>query len=84
MKQKIQITGKNLNEIFALPCVFKIQKSYIMGEQGEPIPSQKLEDSFVEVAFNPLLDSCSTWARVGDWIVEDGNGNWHVEKGDEK
>lgn len=84
MKQKIQITGKNLNEIFALPCVFKIQKGYIMGEQGEPIPSQKLEDSFVEVAFNPLLDSCSTWARVGDWIVEDGNGNWHVEKGDEK
>lgn len=26
-KQKIQFTGKNLNEIFALPCVCAIKKT---------------------------------------------------------
>ena len=33
MKQKIQFTGKNLNEVFALPCVDYIEKSMF----GDPV-----------------------------------------------
>ena len=33
MKQKIQFTGKNLNEVFPLPCVRAIEKT----EGGKPI-----------------------------------------------
>lgn len=80
MKQKIQITGKNLNELFALPCVFQIQKGFVMGEQGEPIPSQNIDDCTIGIV-QPLECMIETRAKMGDWIVEDDNGNWHVEKG---
>lgn len=33
MKQKIQFTGKNLDEVFALPCVDYIEKSMF----GDPV-----------------------------------------------
>lgn len=33
MKQKIEFTGKNLNEVFPLPCVRAIEKT----EEGKPI-----------------------------------------------
>jgi hypothetical protein len=84
MKQKIQITGKNLNELFALPCVFKIQKRIVMGEHGDYIPSQNLDDSFIDIIHKPLECMEETRAKIGDWLVEDDNGYWHVEEGDKK
>ena len=84
MKQRIQVTGKNLNELFVLPCVFQIQKGFIMGEQGDPIPSQNIEDCTIGIVHKPLECMAETRAKMGDWLVEDDNGNWHVEKGGEQ
>ena len=81
MKQKIQITGKNLNDLFKLPCVVEIQKGIVMGVHGGYIPSQNLDDCAIAVAQKPQSDLCITWARMGDWLVEDDKGGWHVEKG---
>ena len=84
MKQKIQLTGKNLNELFTLPCVFKIQKRIVMGEHGDYIPSQNLKDCTVDIVQKPLECMAETRAKMGDWLVEDDNGNWHVEEGGAK
>lgn len=84
MKQRIQLTGKNINDLFKLPCVFKIQKRIVMGEYGDYILSQNLEDCFIDIVQKPLECMAESRAKMGDWIVEDDNGNWHVEKGGRK
>ena len=80
MKQKIQLTGKNLNELFELPCVFKIQKRIVMGEHGDYIPSQNLKDCIVDIVQKPMECMAETSAKMGDSPVEDDNGNWYAEK----
>lgn len=82
MKRKIQVTGKNINDLFKLPCVFKIQKRIVMGEPGDYIPSQNLDDCIIVIAHKPLECMAGTIAKMGDWLVEDDNGIWHVEKGE--
>lgn len=84
MKQKIQITGKNIGDLFKLPCVYEIRKCVVMGEHDDFIPSQNLDDCIVGIVHKPLVCMVGTRARMGDWLVEDDNGNWHVEKGGEQ
>lgn len=84
MKQRIQLTGKNIDDLFRLPCVFQIQKSFVMGKQGNAIPNQNIEDCVIAVVQKPQSDSFFKWAKMGDWLVEDDNGGWHVEEGGEK
>lgn len=84
MKQKIQVTGKNIGDLFKLPCVVGIQKCIVMGEHDDNIPSQNLDDCFIDIVHKPLECMAGTRAKMGDWLVEDDNGNWHVEKGDDK
>lgn len=83
MKQKIQITGKNIGDLFRLPCVVEIQKCFVKGEHGHYIPSQNIEDCFVVIVHKPLY-MAEIRAKMGDWLVEDDNGNWRVEKGGEQ
>ena len=71
MKQKIQITSKNIGEIFALPCVKEIRKySY-------------LETTFVVHLWNAAIRHGTIFADcayTGDWLVQDDNGFWYVEE----
>ena len=69
MRQKIHFTGKNLNDVFFLPCVGAIMKE----DSGEPFL----------VLRNGLSDGFH-YAVIGDWLVEEDDGKWHVEKGDEE
>lgn len=64
-KRRIKFTGKNLNDVFALPCVRKIIKIV-----NRP---QLVIDSFMLVG-NPLMDV----ARPGDELVEYENGKWEI------
>lgn len=84
MKQRIQLTGKNIGDLFKLPCVVEIRKCIVMGEHGDYIPSQNLDDCFIGIVHKPLECMAETMAKMGDYLVEDDNGNWHVEKGGRK
>lgn len=63
--RKIQFTGKNLNDVFALPCVSKIIKI-----QGEPWlvldEVRNITDSNVVI--------------IGETLVEYEDETWGVEK----
>ncbi len=65
--RRIKFTGKNLNDVFALPCVRKIIKIV-----NRP---QLVIDSFMLVG-NPLMDV----ARPGDELVEYEDGRWEIVK----
>lgn len=82
MKQKVQFTGKNIRDIFALPCVYDIQKNISM-DYGFPI-SQRPQDMEVSIRVDLTVYSDIEVAHYGDWIVEEDDGSWHVEKGGEK
>lgn len=84
MKQRIQLTSKNISDLFRLPCVVKIQKRIVMGEHGDYVPSQNLDDCIIDIVHKPQECMAETMAKMGDWLVEDDNGNWHVEKGGEQ
>lgn len=75
MKQKIQITGKNIGKIFALPCVKEIRKYNF------------LDTTFVVHLWNAAIRHGTIFADCafpGDWLVQDDNGIWYVEEGDKK
>ena len=57
MKQKIEFTGKNLNEVFALPCVDYIKKSMF----GDPFVYLRPyhDDGFKQ-------DARDLWSRLRD------------------
>jgi hypothetical protein len=63
--RRIKFTGKNLNDVFSLPCVRKIIKIV-----NKP---QLVIDPFVLVG-NPLM----AVARIGDELVEYDNGQWEI------
>lgn len=68
MKQKIQITDKNISDLFALPCVRCITKTDNGGFK-------------VKVKIAPRT---YTYAGRGDIIVEQDDGSWRIEKGGEE
>lgn len=65
--RKIEFTGKNLNDIFYLPCVESIAK--IRGHQ------------FVMLFITMTNAPGQSVAGIGDFIVEYDNGKWGVEMG---
>ena len=65
--RRIKFTGKNLNDVFALPCVRKIIK--IVNKPHLVINQFMLVD-------NPLLMDCV--AYIGDELVEYDNGQWEI------
>lgn len=69
MRQKIHFTGKNLNDVFFIPCVLAIMKLD--------------NDELFLVLRNGLSDGYH-YAVIGDWMVEEDDGKWHVEKGDKE
>lgn len=69
MRQKIHFTGKNINDIFFLPCVCGVMK--MDGDEPFLILRDGLSDG-------------SHYAGIGDWLVEEYCGKWHVEKGGEE
>lgn len=99
MKQRIQFTGKNLNEIFALPCVCAIKKT----TKDKPvIELLEYDDDDYKREYAAAMDKWKDWKHsdeemyvdmrafnskypklvyVGDWLVEQDNGGWRVEKG---
>ena len=69
MRQKIHFTGKNLNDVFFLPCVVGVMKM----DSDEPY-----------LILRDGMSDGSHYAVIGDWMVEEDDGKWHVEKGDEE
>lgn len=100
MKQKIEFTRKNLNEVFSLPCVIRIEKD---GVSNLPVVVLQHDDTDEEFTiarkrFSKILRSqlAATekrkerdafrrkflmFAHVGDYIIEQDDGSWRVEKG---
>lgn len=62
--QKIQI-GKNITDIFNLPCVRRIEKQ----PNGKPL--------FL-VATGPDLNELHV--NVGDWICQGNDGFWYLDR----
>ena len=66
VKQRIKFTGKNLHEMFYLPCV----KSVLKSDDDKPI-----------LILNPkMLYHCNNTSLVfvGDFVEELENGTWQV------
>ena len=68
-KQKIQITGKSIDDIFKLPCVCSVHKTVFGGIVFDLY-------GFV------MVDGSSTTATSGEWLCELENGMWRVETND--
>ena len=64
-RQKIRI-GRNVTNIMKLPCVFSCHK------EGDDRLCYLLYDWD---EFGNYIE-----ARMGDWLCEDHDGRWHVEK----
>ena len=64
--RRIKFTGKNLNDVFALPCVEKIMKC---GNR----PKLIMDRNMVSNVFNVAL--------VGDDLVEYSDGKWEIQYG---
>lgn len=79
MKHKIQITGKNIDDLFRLPCVYEIRKD-ILPVPGNVVISQSGKHIEVNARASDSVYSDVLTAHYGDWLVEDDSGNWHVEK----
>ena len=67
--RRVKFTGKNLNDVFALPCVRKIIKI-----DDKPL---LVINQFMIVG-NPLMDAVVV--RIGDELVEYDNGQWEIVK----
>lgn len=63
--REIEFTGKNLNDVFALPCVVAIVKV-----EGQPMLSLNHRTAIAEYLADP-----------GDTLVEYENGKWWIKKG---
>ena len=63
-KRRITFTGKNLNDIFKLPCVQCIRK-----KEGKPLV----------VLAHSYLQTFRAVAHIGDTLVEYDNGLWEIE-----
>lgn len=63
--REIEFTGKNLNDVFALPCVMAIIKV-----EGQPMLSLDHRRTVGEYLVDP-----------GDTLVEYENGKWRIKKG---
>lgn len=73
MKQKIIISGNNWNDILNIPCVEAVQKNaeYETGKM------------YIEAVVHCFKDGerfCKA-AKAGDALVEDDDGNCHIEEG---
>lgn len=70
MRQKIHFTGKNLNDVFFLPCVDAIVK-------------EDSDETFLVLNTDCMSDKFS-FVYIGEWLVEEDCGKWHVEEGGEE
>ena len=57
--------GRNVTDIFNLPCVIKAEKLH----NGNPLYLVATE-----------ADLNEKWANVGDQIAQDYDGHWHIIK----
>lgn len=67
MKQKIEITGKNIADIFKLPCVEAISK--IAGDE-----------SLIAVILKCGIVDVWPSAYIGDTLIERDDGTWYIER----
>lgn len=65
IKQTIKFTGKNLNDVFSLPCVNCIIK---------------LDEKPVVVLSPVFPPERQRFCEIGDTLVEYDNGCWDVER----
>lgn len=66
--KRIHFTGKNLNDVFALPCVLLIMK---LEQNGEEQPLLVLRRKMAR---------STNLVYVGDTLIEYTDGTWDIEK----
>ena len=71
-KQAIQI-GDNVTDIMKLPCVIDVNKAY--DDNGVLFYKYRL---FGDTITNRIKWGETVIAHVGDWLIEDEEGRWHV------
>lgn len=67
MSRKVQFTGKNIEEVFNLPCVREIYKG--VGDK-------------VCLYVKPTAHSFPLFAYAGDWLIEE-DGRWYIKNGEQ-
>lgn len=68
-KQCIQV-GRNINDVFGLPCVYGCHKFTGIVPDGERY-------IFLVNVYSSQRE-ISKVAYIGDWLCEDYDGRWHV------
>lgn len=80
MKQRVQITGKNINDIFRLPCVISIRKFLCENMDGDLVPYKGTDKFVVDFAFGPEKGCAGMIAKQGDYLIEEDDGSWRLEE----
>lgn len=73
-KQTIQISNRNVNDIFSLPCVEGVRKEFdddVLKYRYE-LTSGTRSSHFI------LGDFIRAYAYEGDWLCEDDKGFWYT------
>ncbi len=66
--RKIKFTGKNLNDMFKLPCVKNIMK---------------IRNCPYLILHNRMTNGCNI-VEPSDWLVEHSDGKWEVKHPEKK
>lgn len=75
--QKIEVTGKNWNEIFALDCIASIEKRYFKGE----FVLIWIKGPYYHIPFADE-DACNRIGHVGDTLCQYENNTWGFKTSD--
>lgn len=71
IKQKIEITGRNWNDIISLPCFRSLRRSPLAGGFDVMVDADYIFDGVIK-SHNLLI------AKVGDTLVEYADGGWEL------
>lgn len=80
MKQRVQITGKNINDIFRLPCVTSVRKLIRKTKDNDLVVSNGEDHFVVDFAFSPDASLAGMIAYPGDCLIEEDDGSWRLER----
>ena len=67
--RQIEFTGKNLNDVFSLPCLKSILK----------VDDRPILVIWGDMMLNPS-DRTNACVRVGDTLIEYENGKWSIAR----
>lgn len=73
IQRTITFTGKNLNDVFGLPCVKCIMKVDSIDRRNG------LEGSVLLICYRVMMRGERTVVKEGDHLIQYTDGTWYVE-----